>query len=111
MRITDTALMADGWPYHHAGTGGWIAMVLVMVIFWGAIGALIVVLVRGGFTSRSDTPHDTLRHRLAEGEISVAEYEQRRAALDSSTDASSNNEDPRAGSSAGPPTASTSPQT
>ncbi len=78
-----TTVLADTWPYHHnLGTGGWIVMMLGMVIFWGAIVALVVWLVRGGLTRRSDTPQDILRRRLAEGSISVEEYEQRRAALD-----------------------------
>lgn len=78
-----TTVLADTWPYHHnLGTGGWIAMMLGMVIFWGAVIALVVWLVRGGVARRPDTPQDILRRRLADGSISVEEYEQRRAALD-----------------------------
>ena len=77
-----TTLLADTWPYHHdLGTGGWILMMLGMIIFWGAIIALAVWAVRGGLTSRRDTPDEILRKRLAEGSISVEEYEQRRTAL------------------------------
>ena len=52
------------------------------VIFWGAIVALVVWIIRGGLRSRSETPQDVLRRRLAEGSISVEEYERSRAALD-----------------------------
>ena len=77
-----TTLLADTWPYHHdVSTGGWILMMLGMVIFWGAIIALVVWAVRGGLGGRSDTPEEILRKRLADGSISVEEYEQRRAAL------------------------------
>lgn len=76
-------VLADTWPYHHnVGAGGWIVMMLGMVIFWGAIIALVVWLVRGGLTSRSESPQEILRRRLADGSITVEEYEQRRAALD-----------------------------
>lgn len=56
-------------------------MMLGMVIFWVAVAALVVWRVRGRLTSRGETPDETLRRRLAEGSISVGEYEQRRAAL------------------------------
>lgn len=80
-----TTVLADTWPYHHdLGTGGWILMMLGMLIFWGAIIALVVWAVRGGLTTRrDDTPEEILRKRLADGSISVEEYEQRRAALTS----------------------------
>jgi uncharacterized membrane protein len=55
-----TTLLADSWPFHHnLGTGGWIAMVLGMIVFWGVVVALIVVLGRGSLASRSDTPEET----------------------------------------------------
>lgn len=77
-------LLADTWPYHRdISTGGWILMMLGMLIFWGAIIALVVWAVRGGLRDRSDTPEEILRRRLADGSISVEEYEQRRAALTS----------------------------
>ena len=76
-------VLADTWPYHHnLGTGGWIAMMFGMVIFWGAVIAFVGWLVRGGFKDRRQTPEEALRQRLADGSISVEEYEQRRTALD-----------------------------
>ena len=77
-----TTVLADTWPYHHdLGTGGWILMMIGMLIFWGVIIALVVWRVRGGLTARSDSPEEILRKRLADGSISIEEYEQRRAAL------------------------------
>lgn len=56
----------------------WIAVVLAL-LFWG----------RGGYPARRDrpreTPHEMLRRRLANGEISTQEYEQRKSLLDRDT--------------------------
>jgi putative membrane protein len=81
-----TTVLADSWGWHHGdvGLGWWIVMMLGMVVFWGAIVALVVWLVRGGSPPRRDTPEDILRRRLADGSITVDEYTQRSAALDSS---------------------------
>ena len=82
-----TTVLADAWPYHHnLGTGGWIAMMFGMVIFWGAVIAFVLWLVRGGSKRRSQTPEEAPRQRLADGSISVEEYEQRRAALDAASE-------------------------
>ena len=91
MTTLAATVLADGWDFHHgdAGIGWWIVMMLGMAVFWGAIVALIVWAVRGGLSGRRDTPHEILRQRLAEGSISVEEYEQRRAALRRSTDSPS----------------------
>lgn len=84
MTALATTVLADSWGVHHGDVGiGWgIVMMLGMVVFWGAIIALAVWLVRGGAASRSEPPQETLRRRLADGSISVEEYEQRRAALE-----------------------------
>ena len=37
---------------------------LGMVVFWGAIIALVVWLLRGGAASRSEPPQEILRRRL-----------------------------------------------
>lgn len=111
MRGLATAVLADSWGFHHnLGTGGWIVMMLGMVIFWGAVIALGVWLVRGGSASRSESPQEILRRRLADGSISVEEYEQRRAALESSTQAG-RDDTPRAGTTGGPASPSASPST
>ncbi len=71
------------------GWGGWALGFLMMLVFWGGLAALIVLLVRG--TDRTSDrqeprgdPHDAdaiLRERLARGEISVEEYEERKKVL------------------------------
>ena len=37
------AIIADAWNMHgDVGTGGWIVMVFAMLLFWGALVALVV---------------------------------------------------------------------
>jgi putative membrane protein len=87
---------AEGRYYGHGmmGDGGWAMMLfgpLMMIVFIGAIVVLVVLAIRwlgvgghppsghGGMASRP--PLDTLKDRLAKGEIDVAEFEDRRRAL------------------------------
>jgi putative membrane protein len=71
------------------GWGGWVLGFLMMLVFWGGLAALIVLLVRGtdrtsGRQEPRSDPHDPdaiLRERLARGEISVEEYEERKKVL------------------------------
>jgi putative membrane protein len=83
-----TTVLADSWGWHHGdvGIGWWIVMMLGMIVFWGAIIALVVWALRGGIGLRRQQPQeeplDTLRRRLADGSITVEEYEQRRATLE-----------------------------
>jgi putative membrane protein len=74
------AIIADAWNMHgDVGTGGWILMVLAMLLFWGALVALFVWLVRGGVSgSAVEEPQGILDRRLASGEITPDEYEERR---------------------------------
>ena len=66
----------------------WLAMFLMMVIFWGGIVALIVYAMRGGSqrdaAARPETPdaRSLLEERFARGEISEDEFEQRRRVLE-----------------------------
>lgn len=71
----------------YMGSYGWGYMLLcglVMVLFWGAIIALVVSLVRGrgkGETGdkapqRRPTAFELLQERYAKGEIDQQEYEQ-----------------------------------
>lgn len=74
-----------GW-YGHAGWGGWLAMALMMLIFWVPVIAMIAWLFRTSGTPRQDarpagTPEQVLRDRLAAGELGVEEYQERLAAL------------------------------
>lgn len=85
-----TTVPADMWYWHHgeAGIGWWIVMMLGMIVFWGAIIALIVWLVRGGGIDLRrrplEDPREILKRRLADGSITVEEYEERRTALEGS---------------------------
>jgi len=86
-----TTVLADSWGWHHGdvGMGWWIVMMLGMILFWGAIVALVVWALRGGFgrhrpeaPAAPQTPSEILRRRLADGSITIEEYEQRRATLE-----------------------------
>lgn len=70
----------DGW-----GAGAWVLMALGMIGFWALVILGIVWLVRtlGGEPARSRaiSATEVLERRLAEGDISVDEYRQRRDAL------------------------------
>lgn len=84
-----TTVLADSWDWHHGdvGIGWWIVMMLGMILFWGAIIALVIWALRNGIDSRQPPPQeplDILRRRLADGSITVEEYEQRRATLEAS---------------------------
>jgi putative membrane protein len=70
------------------GTGGawwmWIVGVLMMLLFWGGVAALVVFLVRGLGGPRQahpDSAMDTLRRRLAAGEITQEEFERIRKVI------------------------------
>lgn len=80
---------ADNWGdgFGHMMWGGGFGMVggLMMLLFWGAIIALIVFAIRGfsagsGSSSKSDAA-EILRERYAKGEIDDEEYERRKAKL------------------------------
>jgi len=78
------AIIADAWNMHgDVGTGGWILMVLAMLLFWGAVVALVVWLVRGRASAAdgAEEPQRILDRRLASGEITPQEYEERRQIL------------------------------
>ena len=91
-------VLADSWGWHHGdvGIGWWIVMMLGMVVFWGAIIALVVWLVRDRVAPHRANPDEILGRRLAVGSITVEEYEQRRAALETSTSSGGNQAPPPA---------------
>ena len=92
-RIAGQVLLADdpGWDHMNMNfdNGWWIVMALGMILFWGLVILGIVWLVRelgdrprgGAQATSSPDPLQTLDRRLAEGEITVEEYEQRRRIL------------------------------
>lgn len=76
------------------GVGSWIAMSLMMVVFWGGLIALVVWLVRSSHNTRpADRTHadraknptehgeDILAERYARGEIDEEEFHHRRELL------------------------------
>jgi putative membrane protein len=80
-------LFADTWGMHDGdvGTGWMIVMMLGMAIFWGLVVVGVVWLLREGIGRSSHDPdadpEAILDRRLAEGHISVEEYEQRKKTL------------------------------
>lgn len=66
----------DGW-----GTGAWILMSIGMVAFWAAVVVAFVWIARNFGAHRRLSPAEVLERRLAEGEISVAEYRERKQEL------------------------------
>jgi putative membrane protein len=79
--------LADTWGMHGGDVGiGWmIVMMLGMIIFWGLIIVGIVWLLREGIGrshhQAAAEPLAILDRRLAEGQLSVEEYEQRKKTL------------------------------
>ncbi|MGN6781728.1 MAG: SHOCT domain-containing protein [Marmoricola sp.] len=82
------------WYQGGFGTGGWIAMVAMMTLFWGAVVAVGLILLRGRDSdSRAEAPShamdrtcdpgplDILDERFARGEMERDEYEARKSAL------------------------------
>ena len=75
--------MSDGW-----GWGGWLAMVLVMLVVLAAVAWALFLVWRNASASPSEPPHGAqdspegiLAERLARGEIDAEEYRQRLKAL------------------------------
>jgi putative membrane protein len=69
------------WYYGGAGWVGWLGMALSMIVFWGAIILLVVWAVRSSShpaEPRSSTALNILQERLAKGEITPEEYNQRK---------------------------------
>jgi putative membrane protein len=70
------------WGYNGVG---WFWMLPVMLLVWGVVIAAIVLLIRALGASRigGDEALQTLRKRLAAGEISPDEYERMKRLLQS----------------------------
>ena len=79
------------YDYYGNGSGiaTWVAMALMMTLFWGGLLAILILLLRGpGSSRRTDVPHSShhdaeriLNERFARGEIDENEYSARSAAL------------------------------
>ena len=64
-----------GW--HDMNGWNWAWMTTMMLLFLGVVAAVVIVLARRpttGAEPRQNTAEDTLRSRLARGEIDVDEY-------------------------------------
>jgi putative membrane protein len=93
MSITAAIPLADTWGMHGDFGWGWMALMMVMMLlFWGAVIFGVVWLIRGadsGFpwvrerpVSKED-PIAILDRRFAEGEITEEDYRARREVLGS----------------------------
>lgn len=71
------------WFYGGGGGWAWLWMGGMMVLFWVGIFLLAIWVIRmfSGPKQTSDTALDTLRRRLAAGEISPEEFETTKKAL------------------------------
>lgn len=83
------------WGHGGWGAGDWLAMSLMMVVFWGALIALVVWLVRrlGPDRTTDTTPprpraEEVLAERFARGEIDEDEFTRRRELLHNGTKSS-----------------------
>lgn len=69
------------------GFGGWLMMGFTFLVFWGAVIALVVWLVRANRSSSTGGTHPAARadhvlaERFARGEIDEEEYQRRRDVL------------------------------
>ena len=88
VQLSQLPFLQMGWDGDHMdgwGAGAWVMMSILMVIFWGAVVAIVLWLVR------SNTLHshpeakasalDLTRERYARGEISHEEFERIRENL------------------------------
>ena len=78
-------LLADRFG-DHMGDGWWIVIMVGMLVVWGLIALAVVWAVRslvapGRVDSSGTTAIEVLDRRLADGWISVEEYEERRRFL------------------------------
>ena len=88
MELSLIISVGDAWGMHGDVGAGWmIAMMILMVLFWGAVIFGVVWLIRGAFAERPgpqerrESPTDILERRFAEGAISVEDYRERRQVL------------------------------
>jgi len=77
--LTYLFYVSDSWGVHSMGAGWWV----LMVLFWAAVIAGVVWLVRWVATGGEirETPGEILDRRLADGALTPEEYEARRSVL------------------------------
>ncbi|MGH2984455.1 MAG: SHOCT domain-containing protein [Solirubrobacterales bacterium] len=90
LELAQVILLADNFDWDHMDfdNGWWIVMGIGMILFWGLVILGIVWVVREvSGPRRAAQPGgapdalETLDRRLAEGDITVEEYDERRRAL------------------------------
>ena len=83
-------MMGRGWNGGGWDAGAWLVMMLIMVMFWGAVITAVVVFVRAPRGHRdehalaergADPALAILKERFAKGEIDAEEYTKRRDTL------------------------------
>ena len=85
-RQVEKVLTMTYWYGNGMGTGGWLAMIAMMTIFWGLVILAGVMIFRGGGSRSLDGTQDRgagelLDERFARGDVDREEYEARRATL------------------------------
>jgi putative membrane protein len=87
----DSLLLGDAWGMHGANAGSMSAMMIGMVLFWGAVILGIVWLIRNGVERPSQPTSESalaiLDRRFAEGAVSADDYQRRRDVLTSGAEA------------------------
>lgn len=85
MTTAMTYMATVDWHHGDIGTGWWIVMMVVMVVFWALVIGGIVWLLRAAASGRTDgnpvSAREILDERLARGEIDVPEYERRASVI------------------------------
>ncbi len=83
-----------GWYGNGMGTGGWVAMIVMMVLFWGLVIFAGMMIFRGTDRDRGRSEVQgrgalaILDERFARGEVDRDEYEERKAVLTGGRDRS-----------------------
>ena len=106
MNIAQTIPLADTWMHGGWGWGWMTLMMVVMLLFWGAVILGIFWLIRGTARGGSppgetpvnkESPVEILERRFAEGAITADDYRARREVLVNGTAESNVDKDePRA---------------
>ncbi len=78
----------DGMGWGGMGSGGWVVMTLLMLVFWAVVVFAVMALFRSGRSNTStpgpaqrSAPEQLLDERFARGEINADEYQARRDVL------------------------------
>ena len=89
LRVLDAVGFDAEYVHGDVGWGWMIGMMVVMVVFWGAIIFGVIWLIRGAVggrpAERKESPSEILERRFAEGGISVEDYRARREVLGNGT--------------------------